>query len=214
MGNKSFYDLDYIIELNEQRLEQYTNALQKNTEKFTTLLVIYSTLCIFLVPVSQQLLIEQKTTDWRIYWAYYVYTGAFILSVTFAVLQILPGKQNLLPEPYTYYRAVKYMYEEQGFNQHETDLLTKSAYIEQLEVRTEIQSIKLQRKTSFYNIAFYLAIIACIAYLYCIWNHLNIEKNNKKQLKSTAVSVVLQKANICGEENKNSNQLMILQSKN
>jgi len=59
MGSKSFYDLDYIIELNEQRLEQYANALQKNTEKFTTLLMLYSAFCIFLIPVCQKLFIEE-----------------------------------------------------------------------------------------------------------------------------------------------------------
>lgn len=31
MGNKSFYDLDYIIEINEQRLEQYCIAKYRFT---------------------------------------------------------------------------------------------------------------------------------------------------------------------------------------
>ena len=51
MSTKSFYDLDYIIELNEKRLEQYTSAYQKVLERLTNIILIYSAITIFLVPI-------------------------------------------------------------------------------------------------------------------------------------------------------------------
>ena len=39
MGDKSFYDLDYIIELNEKRLESYQANYQKTQEKIGTLMI-------------------------------------------------------------------------------------------------------------------------------------------------------------------------------
>lgn len=55
MGKLSFYDLDYIIEANEKRLEQYSSAYQKSLDKFTNILIIYSAIAIFLIPIVQTL---------------------------------------------------------------------------------------------------------------------------------------------------------------
>ena len=49
LAEKSFYDLDYIIEINETRLEQYTIAYQKNIDKLTNLIIIYSGITVFLL---------------------------------------------------------------------------------------------------------------------------------------------------------------------
>ena len=51
MAGKSFYDLDYMIEINEQRLEQYTAASEKVMERLTNIIIIYSAIAIFLVPI-------------------------------------------------------------------------------------------------------------------------------------------------------------------
>jgi hypothetical protein len=39
MGEKSFYDLDYIIQFNEDRLEQYTTVYQKVLERLTHIIL-------------------------------------------------------------------------------------------------------------------------------------------------------------------------------
>jgi hypothetical protein len=57
----SFYDLDYIIEINEKRLEQYSGAYQKNVDRFTNILVIYSAFAIFLIPIVQSLFFTELT---------------------------------------------------------------------------------------------------------------------------------------------------------
>lgn len=56
MDTKSFYNLDYIIEINEKRHEQYTSAYQKVLERFTIIILIYSALTIFLIPLIKELL--------------------------------------------------------------------------------------------------------------------------------------------------------------
>lgn len=177
MGSKSFYDLDYIIELNEQRLEQYANALQKNTEKFTTLLVLYSAFCIFLIPVCQKLFIEKVVRDVGFYWAFYGFGGLFVASLVFAVLQMLPEKLRLLSTPETYYKLLKLLYYTLGFPPDIVDTKIKASYIKDLERLIEQRRRKLQRTTTFHNFAFYFAIIACIPYLYCIWEYINLNKN-------------------------------------
>jgi hypothetical protein len=176
MGSKSFYDLDYIIELNEQRLEQYANALQKNTEKFTTLLVLYSAFCIFLVPVCQKLFIEQVARNVGVYWAFYGFAGLFAVSLVFAVLQMLPEKLLVLTDPEIYYKYLKLMYQIQGLSSDIIDTQIKAGYIEELEKIIEKIKRKLKQKTAFHILAFYSAIVACIPYLYCIWEYINLDK--------------------------------------
>jgi len=51
MSGKSFYDLGYIIEINEQWLEQYNAAYESIMQKLTNIIVIYSAMAIFLIPI-------------------------------------------------------------------------------------------------------------------------------------------------------------------
>lgn len=61
MGKVSFYDLDYIILLNERRLEEYTSAYQKNLDKFTNILILYSAIAVFLIPIVQSLFFAEQS---------------------------------------------------------------------------------------------------------------------------------------------------------
>jgi hypothetical protein len=51
----SFFDLDYIVEINQQRLEQYNTSFQKVLERMTNIILVYSALGIFLVSLIQDL---------------------------------------------------------------------------------------------------------------------------------------------------------------
>lgn len=46
MAEKSFYDLDYLIDINEKRVEQSTAAYYKVFDKLPHLIFIYSALTI------------------------------------------------------------------------------------------------------------------------------------------------------------------------
>jgi hypothetical protein len=52
MPGKSFYDLDCLITINEQRLDQYSSAYEKVMDKLTNIIVIYSAMAIFLIPIA------------------------------------------------------------------------------------------------------------------------------------------------------------------
>ncbi|ACU60083.1 hypothetical protein [Chitinophaga pinensis] len=167
MGSKPFYDPVYIIELNEQRLEQYANALQKNTEKFTTLLVLYSALCIFLVPVCQKLFIEKAVRDVGFYWAFYGFGALFGVSLVFAVLQMLPERLKMLRDPEVYYRYTKQFYEYQGMSQEQVDLYVKTNYLSELE-KTLIKEesdyyVKQRSTTSHFILQQLLSSLTCTA---------------------------------------------------
>ncbi len=59
--SKSFYDLDYIIEISEHRLAEYTALYQKVLERLTNIILVYSALGIFLVPLAQHVLAADLT---------------------------------------------------------------------------------------------------------------------------------------------------------
>lgn len=193
MGNKSFYDLDYIIEINEQRLEQYANALQKSAGRFTTLLVIYSALCIFLVPIIQTLFFTKEQWHWSYYCSFYAFCILFIISIVNCILLLSPVTSDILQAPYMYYSALKENYNEAGILPQKADTLLKTSYIVELENAIIKNGTELKRKLSFYNRAFHYAIIACIPYLYCIWTQINHEKKQLTEVKFVHISVVLPK---------------------
>ncbi len=204
MGNKSFYDLDYIIEINEQRLEQYTNAHQKSVERFTTLLVIYSALCIFLVPIIQTLFLTNERWHWSYYCSFCVFCILFVISIINSILLLSPGKLGILVMPNLYYKHVKLFYEENGISADATDVLIKGHYIAELEKAVTRNGVKLHRKISFYNRSFYYAIIACIPYLYCVWPQIiNEKKHNQKTDNIHNLSSFTKTNHICGRENQN-----------
>lgn len=72
MSTKSFYDLDYIIELNEKRLDQYTSSYQKVLERLTNIILIYSAITIFLVPIVQDVFLAEIR-----HWVLYICFAAF-----------------------------------------------------------------------------------------------------------------------------------------
>jgi hypothetical protein len=204
MGNKSFYDLDYIIEINEQRLEQYANAYQKSVERFTTLLAIYSALCIFLVPIIQTLFLTKAEWHWSYYCSFWAFCILFIISIVNSILLLSPGELGILLMPNLYYKHVKQFYQENGFSSDDTDAFIKGHYIVELEKTITENSFKLHRKISFYNRSFYYVIIACIPYLYCIWPQISNEK--KSILKKDNIhnlSSFTKTNHICGRENQN-----------
>lgn len=213
MGNKSFYDLDYIIEINEQRLEQYIIAQQKNTERFTTLLVIYSALCIFLVPVIQTLFLTKEQYHWSYYCSFYTFCILFIISIVNSVLLLSPEAREVLLAPDVYYKNIKQFYETEGLPPAQADTIIKGSYIVELEGAVSKNRLRVHRKISFYKRAFHFAIISCIPYLYCIWLQIYTEK--KVILKKDSfnnLSSFTKTNHICGRENQNSKRSTIIWS--
>src|SRR6187402_3987537 len=109
----SFYDLDYIIKLNEERLEQYSNFYQKNIDKFTTILVLYSSFAIFFIPIVQSLFFEAAKCHWLYHGSFYVFIFLLSVSIVNTVRLLTPVDVVYLSEPELYYEEYKYRYEDE-----------------------------------------------------------------------------------------------------
>lgn len=164
----SFYDLDYIIEINEKRLEQYSNAYQKNIDKFTNILVLYSAFAIFLIPMIQSLFFTDTKCYWLHHVTFYIFIILFTISLINTVRLLIPVEVAYLQEPKLYYEEYRLGYEANNGVQAEVDALIKASYIDELEEAVKVNNAIFKRKGSFYYSAFTFAILASIPYLLCI----------------------------------------------
>src|SRR5947209_20001981 len=94
---KSFYDLDYIIEINEKRVEQYTTAYQQVLGKLTNIILIYSALAIFLIPIIQE--VFSGTFNWYLDICFALFCVLFFISVGYTIRLIFPKELAYLAEP-------------------------------------------------------------------------------------------------------------------
>lgn len=171
MGGKSFYDLDYIIELNEKRLEQYSTAYQKVLERFATLILIYSGLTIFMIPIVQD--IEAGSVDhWLMKLTFGLYCTLFGLSLFFTVRLIIPVEIAYLKEPSHYYKHKRKLYEHFYVDPNEISILLKSSYVAAQEKALAINYAILRSKRSFYYKALMIALFATAPYLVSISFHI------------------------------------------
>lgn len=150
MAGKSFYDLDYVIELNEQRLLQYTTAYQEVMGRLTTLIIIYSAMAIFLVPMIQAVL-RGGITNWILTVSFLLFMSLFMVSVFYTVRFIIPVDFFFLGPPRLYYNEYRLEYEKQIDNRLSVEELLKSSYIDELERTLAYNTAILKRKQIFYR---------------------------------------------------------------
>lgn len=182
MAKVSFYDLDYIIELNEKRLEQYSGAYQKSLDKFTNLLIVYSAISIFLIPVIQILFLSE-TRHWLHYISFFLFLIPFIYSLVFTIKLLIPVEVAYLIEPKSYYEKLRLEYENEGKNEETTDKYLKASYINELEKAVAANNIVFKRKGLFYFRALSSALIAAIPYLLCLAFHFSIKNDNIQKVE-------------------------------
>src|SRR5882762_163020 len=103
---KSFYDLDYIIEINEKRLAEYTALYQKVLERLTNIILVYSGLGIFLVPLTQHVIAADIKGVW-FYLACCCFGVLRVLSVVYFVRLLFPLVIAYLTPPMKYYGEYK-----------------------------------------------------------------------------------------------------------
>jgi hypothetical protein len=181
MNKFSFYDLDYIIDLNERRLEQYTTAYQKNLDKFTNLLIVYSAIGVFLVPVIQTLFLS-GVRHWLHYASFFFFLPLFIYSVTYTIRLLIPIEVAYLIEPKIYYEKLRLQYEQDGKNEELTNRYLKASYINELEKAVAANNYVFKRKGLFYYRAFSTSLMAVIPYLLCLAFHFLLKKTTFKRL--------------------------------
>jgi hypothetical protein len=109
---KSFYDLDYIIEINEQRLEQYISAYVEVMSRITTLILVYSVMAIFLVPIVREVF-SGGGANWILLLCFMLFMVLFSISIFYYVRLIIPVDLIYLQAPELYYNKYRKQYEQE-----------------------------------------------------------------------------------------------------
>ena len=182
MGEKSFYDLDYIIEVSEQRLDQYTSAYQKVLEKLTHLILIYSAITIFLVPLVQDTALFKILNP--IFISFLVVFLLFLfISVYFTIRLLIPVEVAYLSFPRRYYEQFRVELEKTNDDKTKIKDLLKGSYIGELQTAIEInERIFCTKSRLFYN-AIRFALLSIIPYLVCLSFHLSRREENVQKVQ-------------------------------
>lgn len=187
-GDKSFYDLDYIIEISEKRVEQYSSAYQLVQGRITNIILIYSAMGIYLVPIIQDLS-EITAIFFRIGTLIF---GVFLgISVLFTIRLLIPARIGHLKMSQEYYQNLLAAYEEREMTNSMTEAqrdeakvkinnLLKASYIDELASTQENNRSVLYRKGSFYYRALLWGLVAVVPYVLCIGYHIT-KKEDKVQ---------------------------------
>jgi hypothetical protein len=185
---KSFYDLDYIIEINEDRIEQYTSAYQQVLSKLTNIILIYSAITIFLIPIIQEVFMPGKNV--LLYICFGLFTVLFFTSLVFTIKLVFPIEVAYLIEPGKYYKDYRLQYEQTMTGQHNIDNALKASYIGELEKAVATNDRVFKRKSSFYYNALIFALASTIPFLLCLGYHV-FQKDDKIQ----KIEIVKSKSN-------------------
>ena len=171
MAGKSFYDLDYMIEINEQRLEQYTAASEKVMERLTNIIIIYSAIAIFLVPIVR-LVFWSGRGDWVLHLSFGLFALLFGVSVLYTVRLILPRHSALLQIPAVIYNDCRIKYEKTLNNRIAIEDLLKILYVAELENTLSIAAKNCTKKSRFYRNSLISALLSGLPYVVCFGYYL------------------------------------------
>src|SRR3954465_10131390 len=83
----SFYNLDYIISLGEKRVDLYLSAYQGVLGRLTNIILIYSAIGIYLIPIIQDLINDAKI----------VYCILIIIFLIIMVVSVIYTIRLLIP---------------------------------------------------------------------------------------------------------------------
>jgi hypothetical protein len=182
MSSKSFYDLDYIIEINEKRIDQYTEAYQKVLERLTNIIIIYSAITIFLIPVIQDIfLCEGK---WFLRACFFSFAILFVTSIVFTIRLIIPVDVAYLNAPQRYYDEYRLQYEQlHNNNQIAVENLLKASYINELEINLREKTLVFRRKSSFYYNALMYSLLSVIPYLFCFGSYVAKKEDHVQKVE-------------------------------
>jgi len=180
--SKSFYDLDYIIEISEKRLAEYTALYQKVLERLTNIILVYSALGIFLVPLTQHVLSTDINGVW-FYIFFVLFVSLLLTSLFYLIKLLLPVEIAYLEPPYTYYirykTEMKQLYPD---DEQKVDDSIKSTYISDLKNAIDINIGVYRRKSSFFYNALVFALLAIVPYTACVIFHLSKEDNKGQKV--------------------------------
>ncbi|HXB06518.1 MAG TPA: hypothetical protein VNW04_05375 [Puia sp.] len=170
---KSFYELDGIIEMNEKRLAEYTALYQKVFERLTNIILVYSALGIFLIPLTQHVM-KADVRGVFFYVSFVAFWVLLIVSLVYFIRLLLPVDIAYLDPPKKYYSDYKTELEllNVGPENVVNDSL-KGTYIQELEDAIEINSNAFRTKNSLFYNALIFALLASVPYIICVGWHIS-----------------------------------------
>ena len=184
----SFYNLAYIISLGEKRVDLYLSAYQGVLGRLTNIIIIYSAIGIYLIPIIQDLIDGAAIV-------YYViatiFLGAIVISVIFTIRLLIPIRVAYLEVSDRYSTSLRNEYEKKFLSsdlseekvreaKDKIDKYLKASYIAELSESQEINQKVSVSKSSFYYRALIYGLAAIIPYVICIGFHLS-RKDDKVQ---------------------------------
>ncbi len=128
---KSFYDFDYIIELGEKRVEQYTAAYQLVLGRLTNIILISSALGIYLVPVIQDIG-QIRSVIFNCGLAFFLLLVIFSIIYTFRLL---------IPVEVAYFRMSSLYYQDLRLEYEGTRLKPEMSEMEKESIRQEVNHL-------------------------------------------------------------------------
>lgn len=180
MSGKSFYDLDYIIEINEQRYEQYMSAYNELMGKLTNIVLIYSGVAIFLVPIVRSVF-WGGDTNWIVGLSFGLFVLLFVISVFNTVRFLIPVTLVYPEIPKKYYTDSRDLYELSIDDRIAVEDLLKASYVYELE-RALVTNYELFcRKRNYYRDGIIYALLALLPYTICFFQHISNEWANKSE---------------------------------
>ena len=184
MDEQSFYSLDYIIGINEKRAEQYLSAYQKVIERFTNIILIYSAITIFLIPIIQDIFFGDVKSV-IMYLCFILFVGLFITSMIFTIKLIIPVQVAYLDAPEKYYKTIRLQYEQNDPPLEELTInkLIKGSYVLELEKAVEVNSQLFKRKSSFFYNSLLFGLLCAIPYMICLGYHISKKDNKVQQIE-------------------------------
>ena len=166
----SFYNLDYITEKLEKRLDSLYGTYQGVMERFTNLILIYSAVAIFLIPIIQD--VFWSKINHRLFISSFVIFGILLtVSLVFTVRLLIPVEIAYLDPLQKYYATYRLQYEITTENREEIDQLLKASYIHELEEAVDRNTAAFRKKSHFYYSGLTYALVSAVPYLICLGFH-------------------------------------------
>jgi hypothetical protein len=174
----SFYNFDYYIEANEKRDAVIRAEYDKVLGRVSNILIIYSAISVSLVSICKDLF----TVPFNFWYcmAVVLFGMPFLVSFVYAIRFLFPIVIPVLMAPKRYYEQLRSELEAAFPNRsHLTDLQKeeinhqiKTAYLLELEVAINNNTILVCRKRDYYHNALKYAIYSIFPFIICLIFHL------------------------------------------
>jgi len=189
----SFYNLDYIISLGEKRVDLYLSACQVVFGRFTNVILIYSAIGIYLIPIIQDLL-DGAGMGYSL--AAIVFIAMIIVSIIYTVRLLIPKPSAYLEVSDRYSTELRNQYEQKflrpGLSEEQVtkakstiDNYLKASYIAELSQAQATNQKLFIDKSFFYSRSLIWGLAAIVPYIICIVFHLSRKEDKVQKVHLT-----------------------------